>query len=1150
MAADLAYAQSLEGQEHFQPKYGDTTNEERYNDLVRKLRFLSNAFAERFVALQKFKNERGHLNPQKEKRKLKKPSIADKDYRRKKNAYDELWAGLSKVESAMTFFRRDEVKFFSEGKPGTVFEQEPDFGPSDKKFMLEHLGLKWSKPKQTGAQTLARMSGRKRTAPDINDSNTARVDPTLPERGGGELVETDTLPSDFALKEIISRRDWDKLPTFLQQLFEVMSCCKYDKAESGGDQYIKSRNLADGTVGMSCSCGCLVKFLTCKFSDNVEALAKSLMRCKCISCARYEEMRRHYSNWRNELTSNGLCMADVSGMLSKALGTQAGSGDLPTYRFETNWGGTNFSPKYAIGIPCSNGDSCVSVKKGVACEFQKKKNAPSNKPRDFWVRIKVEGVRQETKAVARRYSHCPTCKLCNILPQLKSNARTRERDSSTPDKYKWNLSDQQALHILSKPCKYCGTKCNVRIDRDDPEDHYHKDNCSPCCETCNSMKHRMQVQEFEEKIIDIMGNLEKILKEMDIDEDDFYEKVDSDDSILFNTSWEGSDAPDMRSHFTQVYAGQASFVRDMYLRFCCWCGTTAFGVDRIDPQFDYRAANNLRSMCHLCNCSIRNVRRDIDVLIHIARISRHRRLKRVTINNRPFLSCFQVGQRQIFKCQFRFSSGDNETIYFPTPVVMESLRLPKSSDQYTISDFQYVSAEEYNREVRDTQKLLRIRRLLRIGTNLKDSMESLVKYHGLAEPSDETEHAGDDTEDKRLTFWWRRSIEKELAKTLQQNKAVKTDRVETDPVEIDLALSDDEDLPGAPKPQESSKPQESRVKDDDSSSSDEPPLRKPIIRRTTRTGGVSSPTDRKRKSYGRVDHDELMLQAVIRRSELETGISSNASGKMSKDDASEDKLQPQARLRASNSEAVRDGKGSDAPGGKGNLGPTHLEQGDLDKCLRRLAISCQQMSNLLLVDTFDRLRKDETDWTVDRESIVRSTNGSWNTDDWRTVTINSDKMLIPVWVLRTEPRIEHFVALARFRDKKSGKWVFAMADSFDPQDYHWAEIDHLLGDRSTLGCPEHMMNGNPDRSAHDGESRIEVIRCKEQAGTECGYRVALHLYFAMKSDTLEEYKEKIGKLDDFESLDLNSKVRTWVMVVNSNGWDGTIPQWIRNITDT
>ena len=272
--------------------------------------------------------------------------------------------------------------------------------------------------------------------------------------------------------------------------------------------------------------------------------------------------------------------------------------------------------------------------------------------------------------------------------------------------------------------------------------------------------------------------------------------------------------------------------------------------------------------------------------------------------------------------------------------------------------------------------------------------------------------------------------------------------------------------------------------------------------------------------------EQMILQAGLQASKLEAGTG-----------------------RTSNSEVVTVGTSSDSLGND-EIGAAWLMNDNLHKCLEKLANHCQETNNLVFVDAFDRLRAVGSDWTVIREMIVQSTDGSWDAEPW-CIPINSDKMLIPVWTLRTRPtRIPHFVALVRFRDQKTGKWVFALVDSFAPQGYHLDEINSLLRDNSTLGCPEDMMNGDPNGTAHDNASRIELIPCRDQAGTECGYRVILHLYFAMKSNTLEEYANKIRKLNSIDKIELNVHVRRWVMGVLSDDWDGTMPLWISNITGT
>lgn len=66
------------------------------------------------------------------------------------------------------------------------------------------------------------------------------------------------------------------------------------------------------------------------------------------------------------------------------------------------------------------------------------------------------------------------------LRSIKSSANTR--------KIKFLLSDKEALDIMNNPCFYCGDTIPVGIDRIDSKKDYSKENCVPCCSTCNYMK--------------------------------------------------------------------------------------------------------------------------------------------------------------------------------------------------------------------------------------------------------------------------------------------------------------------------------------------------------------------------------------------------------------------------------------------------------------------------------------------------------------------------------------------------------------------------------------------------------------------------------------------------------------------------------------
>lgn len=75
----------------------------------------------------------------------------------------------------------------------------------------------------------------------------------------------------------------------------------------------------------------------------------------------------------------------------------------------------------------------------------------------------------------------------------------------------WNLSDEEALEIMSKPCFYCGTVPNVSrryldhqpfvcngMDRVDNDQGYVGENVVPCCTNCNRAKRSMRADSFIE----------------------------------------------------------------------------------------------------------------------------------------------------------------------------------------------------------------------------------------------------------------------------------------------------------------------------------------------------------------------------------------------------------------------------------------------------------------------------------------------------------------------------------------------------------------------------------------------------------------------------------------------------------------------------
>ena len=69
----------------------------------------------------------------------------------------------------------------------------------------------------------------------------------------------------------------------------------------------------------------------------------------------------------------------------------------------------------------------------------------------------------------------------------------------------FDLTKEQFLNLIDKPCVYCGE--NARgVDRVDNNDGYILSNSVSCCGRCNKMKMDMTVEQFIQKCKDIIRN--------------------------------------------------------------------------------------------------------------------------------------------------------------------------------------------------------------------------------------------------------------------------------------------------------------------------------------------------------------------------------------------------------------------------------------------------------------------------------------------------------------------------------------------------------------------------------------------------------------------------------------------------------------------
>lgn len=119
----------------------------------------------------------------------------------------------------------------------------------------------------------------------------------------------------------------------------------------------------------------------------------------------------------------------------------------------------------------------------------------------------------------KKCKHCTTSKehlnINIIYSNYKNSAKTRDLE--------WNLSFDDFYNLATSNCAYCGDapqkrlikKGTIReieangIDRVDSSKGYFKENCVPCCTTCNYMKLDNSYEFFKNHIEKIYNHLNK-----------------------------------------------------------------------------------------------------------------------------------------------------------------------------------------------------------------------------------------------------------------------------------------------------------------------------------------------------------------------------------------------------------------------------------------------------------------------------------------------------------------------------------------------------------------------------------------------------------------------------------------------------------------
>ncbi len=115
-------------------------------------------------------------------------------------------------------------------------------------------------------------------------------------------------------------------------------------------------------------------------------------------------------------------------------------------------------------------------------------------------RARQIGIKQKTKTSYHNL----------IYGDCKRSAKHRNKE--------WNLTKEEHLDIITKPCLYCGKEPILReskvgipfphwgVDRKDNTKGYIYDNCVSCCPTCNTMKMNLDTTTFIDHIKQIIKN--------------------------------------------------------------------------------------------------------------------------------------------------------------------------------------------------------------------------------------------------------------------------------------------------------------------------------------------------------------------------------------------------------------------------------------------------------------------------------------------------------------------------------------------------------------------------------------------------------------------------------------------------------------------
>jgi hypothetical protein len=243
--------------------------------------------------------------------------------------------------------------------------------------------------------------------------------------------------------------------------------------------------------------------------------------------------------------------------------------------------------KQIAATHATNQRLCVKCNK----EFEKfttQKGKESHKcPRCFEMQTKVELARAPRERIYK----------AEMMANMKLHYANYIKNAICRDRV-ITIQFDEFCAIVVKPCYYCGEINSGEvngIDRINNDIGYTSENCVPCCEICNRMKHAFHPLFFVDKC--------KILCRLKTATPDFYKKWEiyykQKTKSSYNLYKHGATERSIEFHLSEE---QFVSMSRMPCYLCGYVNPKGNGIDRVDSSLGYETSN-CKPCCWSCNIS-------------------------------------------------------------------------------------------------------------------------------------------------------------------------------------------------------------------------------------------------------------------------------------------------------------------------------------------------------------------------------------------------------------------------------------------------------------------------------------------------------------------------------------------------------------------